>query len=387
METKKRRIGINVGGGFVPGMNAVIKGATLAAVELGWEVVGIRDGFAGLVDSDHYVDGGLVPLSPQSVEDLDTVAASPLGQSARIDPFQVRQINADGMVEEIDQSDLLLERLHSEKIDSLISVVGARGLSIFHKLHRKGLNSVCIPRSVENDIAATMVSFGFNSALSFTIEMLDRARQAARSARKIGVVEVLGKQAGWLALQAGIAVCADAVLLPEIPYDLSAVAAQLKNKMSAGRPYGLVVVAEGAKPVMNSQSADNPVENSLRASLSPSAIGGSGNHVIQSSGQAAQAVASQLQLLIAEETYPLVLGPWTRGGVPTAVDRQLGLAYGAAAVQALNTGEQGVMAAFVPPHIKFVPLVEAINRIRTVPKDNEFVQVARSLGICLGSER
>ena len=123
-----------------------------------------------------------------------------------MDPFHVRHVNDDDMVEEVDMSDELLKRLQAEDIDALIAVVGGRGLSILYKLHRKGLNAVCVPRSIENDIAATAVSFGFNSALSFTIEMLDRVRQAAQSARKIGVVEVLGDQAGWLALQAGIAV-------------------------------------------------------------------------------------------------------------------------------------------------------------------------------------
>ncbi len=136
-------------------------------------------------------------------------------------------------------SDQLLKRLKEEKIDALISVVGGRGLSILYKLHKKGLNAVCVPRSIENDIAATMVSFGFNSALSFTIEMLDRVRQAAQSARKIGVVEVLGEQAGWLALQAGIAARADAVLIPEIPCDLQLVASRLKDKMNSQQALGL----------------------------------------------------------------------------------------------------------------------------------------------------
>ena len=150
------------------------------------------------------------------------------------------------MVEEMDVSDQLLAALRKEQIDAVISVVGGRGLSILYKLHRKGLNAVCVPRSIENDIAATAVSFGFNTALSFTIDMLDRVRQAAQSARKIGVVEVLGGQAGWLALQAGIAVGADAVLIPEIPCDLKALASRLKDKVTARRPWGLVVVAEGA---------------------------------------------------------------------------------------------------------------------------------------------
>ncbi len=384
MNIDRRRIAINVGAGFVPGMNAVIMGAALAAGKMGWEVIGIRDGFEGLLHPDRYPDGGLVTLSPQLVENLDPAGGGILGQSVRIDPFQVRTVNEDGMVEEVDMSDDLLARLKAENIDALISVVGGRGLSILYKLHRKGLNTVCIPRSIENDIAATMVSFGFNTALSFTIEMLDKARQSAQSARKVGVVEVLGAQSGWLALQAGIAVCADAVLIPEIPCDLKMVAARLKEKISPRRPYGLVVVAEGAKFIDKQQSKEQ--KPSLKDSLSPLATGDASDHVIQRSGLVAETVAERLQLLIAEETYPLVLGPWIRGGVPTAVDRQLGLAYGAGAIRALNAGKNGVMVAFVPPDIKFVPLAEAINKVRTVPVDSEFVKIAQSLGIFLGRE-
>ena len=379
-----RRIAINVGAGYVPGMNAVIMGAAIAAGKLGWEMVGIRDGFDGLLHPNNYPDGGLVTLNPQLIENLDPAGAGVLGQSVRVDPFHVRQVSADGFVEEVDMSDQLLKRLKEEKLDALISVVGGRGLSILYKLQQKGLNTVCVPRSIENDIAATMVSFGFNSALSFTIEMLDRVRQAAQSARKIGVVEVQGEQAGWLALQAGIAARADVVLIPEICCDLQLVALRLKDKVKASRPWGLVVVAEGAKfaniPKVEAQTP------SLKASLSPLATGEASEHVIQRSGQAAETVANKLQLLIAEETFPLVLGPWVRGGAPTAVDRQLGLGYGAGAIRALRAGKNGVMVAFAPPDIKFVPLTEAINKVRTVPADSEFMQIARSLGICLGRE-
>jgi 6-phosphofructokinase 1 len=385
MNTKTRRIAINVGGGFVPGMNTVVTGAALAAGELGWELIGIRNGFDGLLHPDHHPDGGLVLLDRQRVENLDPAAGGILGQSPRVDPFHVRQVNDDNMVEEVDMSDHLLERFKEEKIDALISVVGGRGLSVLYKLHRKGLNTVCIPLSIENDIAATMVSFGFNSALSFTIEMLDRVRQAAQSARQIGVVEVLGGQSGWLALQAGVAVCADAILIPEIPCDLHTVAANLKEKMSISRPYGLVVVAEGAQLIEKEKvEQDESSPGSLKDSLSPLARGDSGGHVIQRSGQAAETVAKQLQLLLPEETYPMVLGPWVRGGPPTAVDRQLGLLYGAGAVKALNAGENGVMVAFAPPDINFVPLAEAINKVRTVPADSEFMQIARALNISLG---
>ena len=379
-----RRIAINTGAGYVPGMNAVIMGAALAAGRLGWEMIGIRDGFDGLLHPDRYPDGGLLTLSPELVENLDPAGSGVLGQSLRVDPFHVRQVTEDGMVEEVDMSDQLLERLKAENIDALISVVGGRGLSILYKLHRKGLNVVCVPRSIENDIAATMVSFGFNSALSFTVEMLDRVRQAAQSARKIGVVEVLGEQAGWLALQAGIAARADVVLIPEIPCDLQKVATRLKEKVTPRRPYGLVVVAEGATFI------DDPNEktqtSSFKASLSPLARGEASEHVIHRTGHAAETVANKLQLLIAEETYPLVLGPWVRGGVPTAVDRQLGLGYGAGAVRAMRSGKYGVMMAFAPPDIQYVPLSEAINKVRTVPADSEFIKIAQSLGICLGRE-
>ena len=379
-----RRVAIMAGAGFVPGMNAVVMGAALAAGELGWEMVGIRDGFEGVLHPERYPDGGLVPLSPQLAESLDPGGRGILGQSGRVDPFHVRTIDEDDMVQELDMSDELLSRLKAERIDAVISVVGSRGLSIIYKLHRKGLNIVGIPRSIENDVAATAVSFGFNSALSFTIEMLDRAREAAQSARKIAVVEVLRAQAGWIALQAGIAAGADAVLIPEIPCDLQTVADRLKEKMTPRRQYGLVVVAEGVSLADTQQVQAEP--SSLKASLSPLATAEAGEHVILRSGQAAQTVASRLQLLIAEETQPLVLGLWVRGGAPSAVDRQLGLAYGAGAVRGLNAGKNGVMVAFVPPDIKFVPLAEAINKVRTVPADSLFVKIAQSLGICLGGK-
>jgi 6-phosphofructokinase len=382
MNTMNRRIAINVGGGFIPGMNAVVRGVTLAAAELGWEVVGIRDGFAGLLEPGDYPDGGLLTLSPELAESLDPAASSVLGQSPRVDPFHERQVDEDGMVEEVDRSDELLAALQEQGIDALVSVVDGRGLSVLYKLHRKGLNAVCIPRSLENDIAATMVTLGFNSALSFTIEMLDRAREAAKSARQIGVVEVQGEHAGWLALQAGIAAGADVILIPERPIDIDAAAEYLRRKMSVERPFGLVVVAEGIGLEEVSASADEP--SPLRASLSPLAAGESTGYAIQGSGRAAKIVANRLQLKLAEQAYPLVVGPWARGGRPTAVDRQLALAYGAGAIRALNAGQDGVMVAFQPPDIVFIPLREAINKVRTVPADSEMMLIAQTLGICLG---
>ena len=386
MVTPKKRIALNCGGGYVSGLNAFVTGVVLAANELGWEVVGIRDGFDGMLFPERYPESGLLKLTAPMVENLSAGGSPILGNATRTDPFRVRQVNSENMVEEVDRSGDLIARIAAEKIDAVISVVGPQALSILFRLHRQGLRTVCVPTSVENDVAATQLSFGFNSALSFAVDMLERVRQAAQAARKIGVVEVLGEHAGWLALQAGIAVCADAVLIPEIPYDLQKVAEKLREKLKAGRTSGLVIVAEGARPLVGPQTVGKAVApDSFKASLSPGATGDGGSHVIERSGQAAQAVALNLQRLTDQATYPLVLGPLDKGGPPTAVDRQLGLAYGASAVRALHEDKSGVMVAFQPPDLKFVPLAEAINKVRTVPDQSVFVQVARSLGIALGN--
>ncbi|HOC31643.1 MAG TPA: 6-phosphofructokinase [Candidatus Hydrogenedentes bacterium] len=387
MKEQTKRIAINCGGGYVPGLNAVITGVVLAADQLKREVVGIRDGFDGLLFPERYPNGGLLKLTPHVVENLSAGTGALLGNATRTDPFHVRQVTEENLVEEMDLSGDLLAKIAAEKIEAVISIVGPRALSILFKLHKQGLRTVCVPTSVENDVAATQLSFGFNSALSFAVDMLERVRQAAQSARKIGVVEVLGEHAGWLALQAGIAVCADAVLIPEIPYDIQKVAVKLREKADSGRTSGLVVVAEGALPQGGQRpAADGAMTESLKASLSPGATGQGGSHVIEGAGRAAQVVAHHLQRLTDQMTYPLVLGPLIRGGSPTAVDRQLGLGYGAAAVRALNENQSGVVVAFQPPDLKFVPLAEAINKVRTVPDDSVFVQIARSLGIALGNE-
>ncbi len=379
-----RRVAIAIGAGYTPGVNAIVIGAAVSAHKMGWEVVGICDGFEGLLFPDQYPNGGLIDLGPAVIKKLNPADSDALGTSASMDPFNVRTENEWGMIEETDMSDTLLANLKNEKIDAVISIMMGRGLSILHKLNQKGLQSVCIPRSVENDMEATAVSFGFNTALSFSIEMLDRARQAAQSARKIGVVEILGSKSGWLTLQSGIASMADAVVIPEFPCDISKLAGHLKEKVTKDRPYGLVVVAEGAK-FLEKANAVKKEEDQMKKSLSPLATGDDDKYAINRSGKASETLAHGLQQIIAEEVYPLVLGPWTRGGAATAVDRQLGLAYGAGAVRALDSGKVGTMMAFVPPAIKFVPLAEALNKVRTVTADNEFIKTAHSLGIYTGA--
>jgi len=386
MPSSTKRIAINFGGGYVPGLNALIAGTVMAASEIGCEVVGIRDGYDGLLFPGRYPDGGLLRLDRAMVGHLSGASGAVLGAAARSDPFHVRAVDEDGMLQEQDRSDELLEAIRSHGIDAVISVVGPGPLSILWKLSRKGLKTVAVPQSVENDMAATELSFGFDSALSFATQTIDRVRQAAESTRQIGIVEVPGERAGWLALQSGIAVCADAILIPEIRYDLSKVADKLREKARSGRDYALVVVAEGATPVIGAAPASvSSAADSLRASLSPGALGEQGGHVIERSGRVAHRVALELQRLTHHETYPLVLGHLVSGGPPTAADRQLGLAYGAAAVRALQENQSGVMVSFQPPELKFVSLAETINKVRTVPVDSVFVQVARALGISLGN--
>lgn len=384
MNTGISKIAITIGGGYVPGLNAVIKGIALSASKLGWEVIGIRDGFDGMLFPERYPEGGLIKITPQIMENLADSIGCILGTAARSDPFHVRTINTDNIIEEVDRSDELLDALKKEKVDALVSVVGTRALSILWKLSRKGLKTVCIPKSIENDVEATLLSFGFNSTLQFVTEMLCRSLEAARSSNRIAVVEVPGLHSGWLALQAGMASCADVVLIPEIRYNMKKVTEKLEGKDKAARHYGLVVVAEGARSAAVKNVKPRVSDEKMKASLSPGATGDESEFVIEQSGQAAKEVALAIQRLTNLEAYPMVIGPWARSGSPSVTDLQLGLGYGAAAVRCLNENQSGVMVIFQPPDLKYVPLTEAINKYRTLPLNSEFVQIARALDISLG---
>ena len=381
-----KRVAIALGAGFTPGVNAIIIGAAISAHRLGWQVVGIMDGFEGLLFPERYPNKGLIDLNADAVGKLNPLESDAMGTASMVDPFNVRSINDLDMVEEVDMSDLLLQNLKKENVDAVIAIMMGRGLSILHKLNLKGLQSVCIPRSVENDMAATAVSFGFNSALSFTIEMLDRAKGAAKSAQKVAVIEVLGAQSGWLAIQSGTAVLADAVIIPEFPCDVHKLAEHIKSRINRDRPYGLVVVAEGASFTNQSGAAVSEKAMALKKALSPLATEEeSGQFVINRSGKAAVTLSNALQQIMTNEIFPLVLGPWTRGGAATAVDRQLGLGYGSAAIRALKSGQFGTMVSFMPPVMQFVPLIDSLNKVRTVHAESYFIDIAHSLGIFTGA--
>ncbi len=382
MKNNIKRIAINISGGFIPGINNVIAGAVLAANRHGWEVCGIHDGFDGLLFPERYPSGGVIDLNPQTARHL--IQSTIINTAASSDPFNVRNVNEEGIIEETDRSEELLAEIKKHKIDAVITVAEGRALSILLKLNRLGLRSVCIPKSIENDIWSTSLSFGFNTALNFTSEMLERIRQAAESSHKIAVVEVPGSKAGWLALQSGMAALADAVLIPEIPYDINYVAQELEKKIRGGKRFGIVVIAEGAVPAKKEETEREI--SSYNASLSPHAKEGEGQFIIERSGLAANYAALELQRLTELETYPIVLGQLVRGGTPTAVDKQLGIGYGAGAVKALCEDQSGMMVVFQPPELKFVSLAESINKVRTVPTDSLFIKITQELGICLGRE-
>jgi 6-phosphofructokinase len=385
-----RRIAINVGSGYLPGLDLVVAGAAAAANGLGWEIVGIRDGYDGLLFPDHYPAGGMVTLSP-GIMDSAGHGGSVIGAAARTDPFRVRAIDGENQIEEVDRSDELLEALRTAGIDAVISLVGGsavtglHALSVAFKLHRKGLRTVCVPKSVENEIAGVPQPFGYNSVLSHTAETLGSIRAGAQDIGRLAVVEVPGQHAGWLALQSGISALADAVLLPEIPYDPAKIADAITGHERAGRRPALIVVAEGARPAASIAPPAGDA-GGLRASLTPNADPdfGEGEHVIERAGAAAKSVALVLQRLTGRDVLDFSLGHLVRGGAPTVVDRQLGLAYGAGAVRALHAGEDGVLITFDSPHLKSLPLRETLNRIRTVPPASELIEIARALGIAFG---
>jgi 6-phosphofructokinase 1 len=364
-----QRIAINTGGGDAPGLNAVIHAAVHAAHNLGWEIHGIRDGFDGLLHPENYPDGGVIKLTRQLVRNIEHQGGTILGTSNRGNPFKSRVTQPDGSFTEVDRSDEAIRRLRERRIDALISVGGDGTLTIARDLHKKGLRVVGVPKTIDNDLEATMTTFGFDSAVSFATQCIDRLHFTAESHRRVMVIEVMGRYAGWLALHAGIGGRADAILIPEIAYNITKVAAHIARR-TAGRDqhYAIVVVAEGARPLGGS------------VTLKEAATAG---HV-ERLGGIGEVVAAQLSELTGKETRTVVLGHVLRGGQPTSLDRSLGLIFGAAAVRALSEGHDGVMIAVNPPRVDHVPLKVATSKLKLVGADDYGMMAARTLDISFG---
>ena len=363
-----RRIAISTGGGDAPGLNAVIRAATLAALERGWDVVGVRDGYDGLLLPERFDGRGVVPLDRDAVRGVTHLGGTILGTTNRGSPLRFPVVGPDGAVVEVDRGDELVRAFAERGIDALVAVGGDGSMKIAHELARRGLRVVGVPKTIDNDLDGTVTTFGFDTAVHFATECLDRLHTTAASHHRVMVVEVMGRYAGWIALHAGVAGSADVVLIPEIPYDVLKVAAKIDARVRAGRTSSIVVVAEGARPI------DGAVVVAAAAEVGGTPrLGGVGERV-----------AADIARRTGRETRTVVLGHLLRGGTPTSFDRLVALRFGAAAVRALAEGHEDVLVALDPPDVKYVPLADVAGRMKLVPTTCDTIATARELGMCLG---
>jgi 6-phosphofructokinase len=253
MSTKKKlpikKIAISTGGGDAPGLNAVIRAAALSAHQRGWEIYGIRDGFHGLLSPEEYPDGAFIPLTRDRVSGITHLGGTILGTSNRNNPMRYPITHFDGTVEEVDRTDEIVRGLRLHNMDALITIGGDGSLEIASVLAKKGLRLISVPKTIDNDLDKTDVTFGFDTAVGFATEALDRLHSTAASHGRVMVVEVMGRYAGWIALHAGVAGSADVILIPEKPYDIKKVHEKIKEREARGNNFTIVVVAEGASPM------------------------------------------------------------------------------------------------------------------------------------------
>lgn len=362
-----RRIAINTGGGDAPGLNAVIRAAVLSALRRGWEVYGIRRGYEGLFAGEE----GLVRLDAHAVRGITHLGGTMLGTTNRGNPMEFPVTLPDGSRRIEDRSPAVLEAFRARGLDALIAIGGDGSLRIAHHLSGLGLPVVGVPKTIDNDLAATQVTFGFHTAVQTASDAIDRLHSTAESHERVLVVELMGRHAGWIALFAGLSGTADVILIPEIPFHLDAVLRKLRERYAPGGPrFAIVVVAEGAHAAGEGVSV-----------LEGAAPGKDFRY-----GGIAERLEREIQARTGFETRSLVLGHLQRGGQPTAYDRLLALRFGVAAVDLVAEGHFGCMVAINPPEIHAVPLAEAVRGIRHVPLDGDVVRTARAMGISFGDE-
>jgi len=358
-----RRIALNTGGGDAPGLNAVIRAAVLAAVARGWEVHGIRRGYGALLGEDT-----IMRLDTDSVRGITHLGGTILGTSNRGSPFEWPTRAADGTVTTTDRSGEIIEAFRAHGFDALIAIGGDGSLRIANGLAKLGMPIVGVPKTIDNDLGVTQVTFGFHTAVQTATDALDKLHSTAESHERVMVVEVMGRHTGWIALHSGVAATADVILLPELPYRLDRICEKVEARYRAGRRFAIVVAAEGAQP----EGGDPEV-------VEASAPGREVRY-----GGIAERLAREIGAATGRETRSLVLGHLQRGGTPTAYDRLIALRFGAAAVRCVEERKFGTMVALDPPDILAVPLEEAIRQIKRVPLDSDTVVTARDVGISFG---
>jgi 6-phosphofructokinase 1 len=355
-----KRIGILTGGGDAPGLNAVIRAVVKAGTNCECEVIGLEDSFDGLIEPDRWHR-----LTPGDVTGILRIGGTILGTANRGNPFAAPIETSAGLRS---YSERCVEMFHELKLDALVVIGGDGTLAIAHEFHKQGLPLVGVPKTIDNDIVETTNTFGFDTAVSFATDAIDRLHTTAEAHHRVMVVEVMGRYTGWIALYAGLAGGADVILIPEIPFDLHKVAGRIHERDAYGARFSIVVVAEGARPVDGEVSL-------LRAA--------SGEYVERLGGMGARVTAA-LEPLTKKEGRTVVLGHLQRGGSPTPFDRILATRFGARAVELLMEGQFGTMVAFHPPDIVPVPLENVVGRTKNVPLDFDVVRAARAMGISLG---
>ncbi|MBI4657141.1 MAG: ATP-dependent 6-phosphofructokinase [Elusimicrobia bacterium] len=367
-KTNIKKIAISTGGGDAPGLNAVIRAVVISALQRGWECVGIRHGYNGLMIPEEYPDGdGLLTLTRKSVSGITHLGGTILGTTNKGNPLKYPTKGRDGKMCEKDRTEELVAAFRKHNIDALVAIGGDGSLGIANILSEKGICTIGVPKTIDNDLDKTVITFGFDTAVSFATECMDRLHSTAEAHRRVMVVEVMGRYAGWIALNSGISTSADVILIPEIPYDVNKAAEVINKREKSGRHYTMIVVAEGAKPRGGS------------VSVMSKEIGRA-----EKLGGIAEKVAKELESITGKECRTVVLGHLLRGGRPTTFDRLISLRFGAAAVRALEQGKTGVMVALDPPTVRYVPLKQATNRMKTVPLDCDTILTARDLGISFG---
>ncbi len=362
--SKRMKICINTGGGDAPGLNAVIEAVTMAAYNRQWEVYGIKCGYTGLLNTDE-----LIPLTPEKVDGIASQGGTILGTTNKGNPFMMPVANAAGETELRDVSDRVMENFRRLRFDALVAVGGDGSLEIAHRFAAMGMPVIGVPKTIDNDMGGTVITFGFDTAVSVATEAIDRLHSTAKSHDRVMVVEVMGRNAGFIALNSGISGNADVILIPEIPFDIEKVCDKLMDNELHGHRYAIVVVAEGALPKGGEVIAKGAGEAGRQ-------------HVVL--GGIADYLAKEISQRTGKDSRSMVLGHLQRGGSPSTFDRLLSLRFGAAAVRAIEKGDFNQMVALRSPDIITVPLGEALGIQKRVIVDGDTVLTARDLGICFG---
>jgi 6-phosphofructokinase 1 len=357
------RIGLLTGGGDAPGLNAVIRTVVLSAAYRGWDVLGIRHGFAGLLG-----ECDVAPLTRDSVRGIAHLGGTILRTTNRGNPLSFPCVQPDGSLIEKDCTDELVENANRLGVEALIAIGGDGTLGIALELVKRGLRIVGVPKTIDNDVSCTVTTFGFDTAVNTAIEAIDKLHTTAESHDRVMVMEVMGRHAGFIALHSGVAATADVILIPEIPYDIDKVCEKIMARDRAGQNFSIVVAAEGAYP--KSEALDDLAHPRPRRAIR--------------AGVVAEQLVNQIHKVTGKECRSLVLGHLQRGGMPTGYDRLLATRFGAAAVRAVEDEAWGQMVALQSPHLVTVPIAEVIRQEKKVEPTHDIVLAARSTGISLG---